>query len=76
MAGLSLNMGGVVSAPQPTYGSPSSYAPTATQAAFGPGATVSAPGSMISPSDPVGMALYVGIAAVVALVLIRRTLPN
>jgi hypothetical protein len=76
MAGLSLNMGGVVSAPQPSYGQPSSYAPTATQAAFGPGATMAAPGSALSPADPVGMAVYLGVAAVIALVLIRRTLPN
>lgn len=76
MAGLNLSMGGVTSAPQANYGTSSSYAPTVTQAAFGQGATVDGGGSALSPMQPVGLAVYVGVAAVLALVLIRRSLPN
>ena len=71
-----MNMGGVTSAPQASYGTSSSYAPTVTQAAFGHGATVDGSGSALSPMQPVGLAMYVGVAAVLALVLIRRSLPN
>ena len=76
MAGLYMNMGGATSAPQASYGSNSSYAPTATQAAFGPGATVDGGGSSLSPTQPVGLAMYIGVASVVALILVRRSLPN
>lgn len=77
MAGLSLNMGigGVGSTPPANY----SNAGTASvmQAAFGPGATqtVKKQGKL-SASTPVGMSVYVGIAAVLALVFIRQSLPN
>ena len=76
MAGLNLSMGGVTSAPQASYGTSTSYAPTVTQAAFGQGATVDGGGSALSPMSPVGLSVYVGVAAVLALVLIRRSLPN
>ena len=76
MAGLNLQMGGVTPAAQASYGTSSSYAPTVTQAAFGQGATVDGGGSALSPMQPVGLAMYVGVAAVLALVLIRRSLPN
>ena len=76
MAGIYMNMGGVTPAPQATYGTASSYAPTVTQAAFGQGATVDGGGSALSMQSPVGVAVYVGAAAVLALVLIRRSLPN
>ena len=69
-------MGGVSAAPQPSYGSKASYAPTVTQAAFGMGATVDAGSSMLSPKDPIGLAVWTGIAAVAALVFIRYSLPN
>ena len=76
MAGLSLPMAGVSPAPQASYGSSSSYAPTVTQAAFGMGATVDAGSSMLSPKDPVGLAVWTGIAAVGLLVFIRYSLPR
>lgn len=76
MAGLYLNMGGVSPSAQASYGSDSSYAPTVTQAAFGQGATVGSGGMALSAMEPVGMAMYLGVASVVALVLIRRSLPN
>ena len=76
MAGLYMNMAGVSPSPQASYGTSSSYAPTVTQAAFGQGATVDGGGSALSAMQPVGLAMYFGVAAVVALVLIRRSLPN
>lgn len=77
MAGLSLNMGlgGVGSTPPASY----SNAGTASvmQAAFGPGATQPVSSKRaLSPSEPVGLSVYIGIAAVIALVLIRQSLPN
>jgi hypothetical protein len=76
MAGLYMNMGGVTPAPQASYGTSSSYAPTVTQAAFGQGATVDGGSSSMTMNNPVNMAVYIGVAAVLALVLIRRSLPN
>jgi len=79
MAGLSLStgFGGVSYGAQPSYGTQASYN-SVTQAAFGPGATVEAPGTaqLLHPSTPIGLATYVGVAAVVLLVCVRRSLPN
>lgn len=81
MAGLNFttglgSMSGVQPAAVPTYANAGS--PTVMQAAFGPGVTVPVEKSRtgISPATPTGMTLWVGVAAVVALVLIRQSLPN
>ena len=78
MAGLNLQMGigGVGSTPAPTYQNAGS--PTVMQAAFGPGGTAPVENTKmgLNPSTPTGLATYVGIGAVIALVLIRRSLPN
>ena len=78
--GLSLKVGGFggVSTTEPAaYGTQDSY-DSVTNAAFGPGATVKSPGglSSVSPTKPVGTALWVGVAAIAALVFIRYSLPN
>lgn len=80
MAALSMSIGGfggVMPTGSPTYGSPTSY-DNVTSAAFGLGATTPVDSSISSlhPAAPVGMAVWTGIAAVAALVLIRYSLPN
>ena len=80
MAALSMSIGGfggVQPTGSPTYGSSTSY-DSVTSAAFGPGVTtpVSSNMSSLHPGAPVGMAVWTGIAAVAALVLIRYSLPN
>ena len=83
MAGLNLSVGGfggVKSTTAPQYGSSSSYASgvTASSAAFGPGMTTPTyTGSeTMSMKTPVGMATYIGIVAIAALVVLRNSLPN
>ena len=80
MSGLSMSIGGfggVASGPAPSYGSAASYG-SAHEAAFGPGATVDAPSatSALRPTHPIGLTFWVGVAAIGALVFIRRSLPN
>lgn len=78
MAGLSLRT--AVNGVNPTP--PANYAPngipSVMAAAFGPGATVPVERTKgsLAPSTPVGLSVWVGIGAVVALVLIRQSLPN
>jgi hypothetical protein len=71
-----MGMGGVQPSQPPSY----QNAGTATvmQAAFGPGATtpVDKQKGGLSPMQPTGMAVWVGIFAVAALVMIRQSLPN
>lgn len=79
MAGLSLKVGGfggVGSTADPVSGTEQNYN-TVTAAAFGPGSTVAMPstGQALSPADGCGLAFWVGVAAVVALVVIRHSLP-
>lgn len=86
MAGLSLNMGvnngpsatmgGVAPSQTPTYNNAGTTSVMA--AAFGPGVTVpvAKERGALSPATPTGLTLYVGVFAVVALVLIRQSLPN
>ena len=78
MAGLSLNMGmnGAAPTAPPTYNNAGTA--SVMQAAFGPGSTtpVAKEKGGLSPTQPTGMAVWVGIAAVVALVVIRQSLPN
>jgi hypothetical protein len=78
MAGLNLQMGmnGASPTAPPTYNNAGSA--SVMQAAFGPGLTtpVDKAKGGLTPSGPVGMAVWVGIASVVALVCIRQSLPN
>ena len=78
MAGLNLHMGmnGAAPTAPPTYNNAGSA--SVMQAAFGPGATtpVSKSKGGLAPSTPTGLGVWVGIAAVVALVMIRQSLPN
>ena len=80
MAGLSLRVGGfggVGSTDSPSYGPADSY-DSVTAQAFGPGSTVPASGmsGALHPSRPVGAAVWTGAAAIVLLVLVRRSLPR
>ena len=80
MAGLNLRVGGfggVNTASTPQYGTAQSY-DNVTAAAFGPGYTVPTGNAMsaLSPSEPTGLALWVGIAALAGLVAIRYSLPG
>lgn len=79
MAGLNLQMGlgGVGMTQPPTYSTSAGVAPV-MNAAFGPGSTspVATPKAGLHPSGPVGLSVWVGIAAVIALVAIRQSLPN
>lgn len=78
MAGLSLRTG--MNGVNPS--APPSYAPNGTAsvmaAAFGPGVTVPTEdvGGRLRPGTPVGLSVWVGIGAVIALVLVRQSLPN
>ena len=78
MAGLNLrsSLSGVAPTAAPTYSNVGMD--SATAAAFGPGVTMPTGSKMadLSPMQPTGMALWVGVAAVVALVAIRYSLPN
>ena len=80
MAGLSLNVGGfggVRQVADPVNSSVPNY-DNVTAAAFGPGYTtpVASASSALHPMAPTGLAVWAGIAAVAALVLIRYSLPN
>ena len=78
MSGLNLKMGlgGVAETPTPTYSNAGMS--SVTQAAFGPGVTMPTESGTkyLGPGQPTGMALWVGVAAVVALACIRYSLPN
>jgi len=83
VAGLNLSVGGfggVKSTTAPQYGSQASYSngTTASSAAFGGGMTTPtySASDMISPTHPTGLAMWIGVAAVVALVVLRNSLPN
>lgn len=77
MAGLSLNggvgvrAGGYSSSPRPA---------TASQAAFGSGASTSnnmpSTASALAPNDPFGVALWMAIGAAAILIWIRHGLPG
>jgi hypothetical protein len=78
--GLSGGLGGVQSTQAPQYGSSNSYGSGlgATGAAFaGPSTTPTFGGAqMTSPTNGFGLAFWIGTGAVVALVMVRRSLPN
>ena len=77
MAGLQLGVNGVVTGGQPMYGSMRAPA-TASEAAFGMGATAPAPtaGTILHPKNGFGLAFWSGVAAIGLLVVIRKSLPN
>jgi len=74
--GLSLRVGGFGGVQGTSV--PSSGAMSATQAAFGPSVTSSAPsgGAILAPNDGLGLAFWLGVAAIGALVFIRYSLPK
>ena len=78
MPGLNLRtgLGGVRASETPTY--QNAGTPSVMAAAFGSGVTVpvAKQASGINPSTPTGLTLWVGIAAVAALVFIRQSLPK
>ena len=81
--GLSLRVGGfggVQGTSGPSYGSASSYGSgmSATQAAFGPSVTSSSPNAsaILAPNDGFGLAFWLGVGAIAALVFIRYSLPK
>lgn len=77
MAGLQLGVNGVVTGGQPMYGSMRAPA-TASEAAFGIGATAPAPttGSILHPKNGFGLAFWSGVVSIGLLVVIRKSLPN
>jgi hypothetical protein len=80
MSGLSLPIGGyggVGTGSQPSMGSQAGY-DTVTSAAFGPGVTLNAPGNAetLKPNDGFGIAVWTGIGAIIALLVIRHSLPR
>lgn len=81
MAGLKLNVGGfggVGTTGSPQMGTQQSY-DSVTSQAFGPGATTASSGgiaSNLSPTDPTGLAFWVGVLSVIGLVVIRHSLPG
>ena len=83
MSGMSLRVGGfggTAATTAPQYGSAASYASgvNGTSAAFSGGYTTptQSSGQIMSVAAPTGAALYMGVAAIAGLVLIRRSLPN
>lgn len=82
MASIVTRVGGfgaVGSAPAPQYGSAASYASGvgASSAAFGSGFTTpTLTDGQVLMNHPTGKATFIGIAAIVALVVIRYSLPN
>lgn len=83
MAGLDFKMrgyGGVKASTAPSWGAAASYqAPvTPTQAAFGPGVSTPTPSAtdILCPNDGFGVAVWVGVACIGALVFIRYSLPK
>ena len=82
MSGLNLRVGGfggVAGTTAPQYGSAASYASgvSASSAAFGDGFTTpTATSGTVMVSHPVGMATWIGAAAIIGLVVLRQSLPN
>lgn len=83
MAGLNLyagGFGGVKGATAPQYGSAQSYASgaSASSAAFGGPFTTPtlSTGQILKPDDGFGLAVWLGVASVAGLVLLRSSLPN
>jgi len=69
--------GGVGQTDSPSYGTETSY-DSVTSQAFGPGVTLpsGSVASSLHPARPTGLAVWTGVAAVVLLVVVRRSLPN
>ena len=83
MSGLNLTgslFGGVRGVTAPQYGSSPSYSSGVTtgSAAFSPGMTTPtfSNNETLKPNDGFGVALWVGVGAVVLLVCLRHSLPN
>lgn len=83
MAGLNLSVGGfggVQSTGAVNYGSAASYGSgvTPVDAAFSGGSTspVATSSELMHPKSPVGLATWMGVAAITGLVFLRYSLPN
>ena len=80
MAGLSLMAGGQARVRAgATVGPAASPAPASVaEAAFGPGASASAPSrrGLLLPNDAFGITLWAGVAAVGVLLVVRHSLPR
>jgi hypothetical protein len=77
MPGLQLGtFGGVANRPQPTTAP--NQATSVTQAAFGPGYTMSGPstGAALMPNDPGGIIFWTGVGGIAGLAYLRHTLPS
>jgi len=77
MAGLNLGVNGVITGGKPMYGTMNAPA-TASEAAFGIGATAPAPsmGTILHPKNGFGLAFWSGVVSIGLLVVIRKSLPN
>ena len=76
MSGLSLGVGANVRAgAQPTYGSVPNPT-TASAAAFGPGLDAANSASALNPTNPAGLATWVGLIGVAGLLFIYWSLPG
>ena len=80
MGGLSLKVGGFggVSSNTAANGAPGTGPSSYSQAAFGPGYTAAGPSgnAALVPNDGFGLAFWLGVTAIVALVLVRHSLPG
>lgn len=79
--GLSLNVGGFGGVRQrgaPQFGTQTSYSPptSATSAAFSDGLTPTYSGANMGPGHPVGLFFCIGVGSVIALAILRYSLPN
>jgi len=82
MAGLNLSvgLGGARNGGQPQYGSQASYQSGlgASSAAFAGPSTTQTPSisQQLSPTHGFGLSTWLGMGAIIALILVRNSLPN
>ena len=83
MSGLNLyagGFGGVKGATAPQYGSSQSYASGASASSSAFGGPFTTPtlstGQVLAPNSGFGLAVWIGVGAIVALVVVRSSLPN
>ena len=82
MSGMSIGIGGgagfgpIRAISSPSYGSAESYGAGVTSGAFGDGLTTPSSGKGMSPKHAVGLAFWIGVGSVAALIWVRYSLPN